>query len=151
MSVGQSLELLVLGETCNTATLSTTNPIWLEPGSNPGRSGGKPAANQLSYGMVLRDVTMCALRQKLLISLSSRWKLIVVLGLSLGPENGNNTSTLQNDGEVLPDYMASYSKTVLLSIFILYIHFHVNAVNRRQLLRHICVAGNVHLTLRVVL
>jgi hypothetical protein len=29
---------------------STTNPTWLDPGSNPGRRGGKPAANRLSYG-----------------------------------------------------------------------------------------------------
>jgi hypothetical protein len=31
-------------------TLSTTNPTWLDPGSNPGRRGGKPATNRLSYG-----------------------------------------------------------------------------------------------------
>jgi hypothetical protein len=30
--------------------LSTTNPTWLDPGSNPGRRGGKPATNRLSYG-----------------------------------------------------------------------------------------------------
>jgi hypothetical protein len=32
------------------ATLFTTNPTWPEQGSNPGRSGGKPATNRLSYG-----------------------------------------------------------------------------------------------------
>jgi hypothetical protein len=32
------------------ATLSTTNPTWPDPGSNPGRRGGKPATNHLSYG-----------------------------------------------------------------------------------------------------
>jgi hypothetical protein len=31
-------------------TLSTTNPIWLDPGLNPGRRGGKPATNRLRYG-----------------------------------------------------------------------------------------------------
>jgi hypothetical protein len=31
------------------ATLSTTNPTWPDPGSNPGRRGGKPATNRLSY------------------------------------------------------------------------------------------------------
>jgi hypothetical protein len=31
-------------------TLSTTNPTWLDPGLNPGRRGGKPATNRLSYG-----------------------------------------------------------------------------------------------------
>jgi hypothetical protein len=35
---------------CPSATLSTTNPTWPDPGSNPGRRGGKPATNRLSYG-----------------------------------------------------------------------------------------------------
>jgi hypothetical protein len=26
------------------------NPTWLDPGFNPGRRGGKPATNRLSYG-----------------------------------------------------------------------------------------------------
>jgi hypothetical protein len=30
--------------------LSTTNPTWSDPGSNPGRRGWKPATNRLSYG-----------------------------------------------------------------------------------------------------
>jgi hypothetical protein len=29
---------------------STTNPTWLDTGSNPDRRGGKPATNSLSYG-----------------------------------------------------------------------------------------------------
>jgi hypothetical protein len=32
------------------ATLSTTNPTWPDPGLNPGRRGGKPATNRLSCG-----------------------------------------------------------------------------------------------------
>jgi hypothetical protein len=40
----------VLGETNPSATLSTTNPIWSYLGSKPGRRGGKPATNSLSYG-----------------------------------------------------------------------------------------------------
>jgi hypothetical protein len=39
-------------KTCPSATLSTTNPTWLDPGDNPGRRGGKPANNRLSYGAV---------------------------------------------------------------------------------------------------
>jgi hypothetical protein len=39
-------ETEVLGESCPSATLSTTNPTW----PDPGRRGGKPAANRLSYG-----------------------------------------------------------------------------------------------------
>jgi hypothetical protein len=30
------------------------NPIWPDPGSNPGRRGGKPETNRLSYGAALR-------------------------------------------------------------------------------------------------
>jgi hypothetical protein len=32
------------------ATLSTTNPTLPDLGSKPGRRGGKPATNRLSYG-----------------------------------------------------------------------------------------------------
>jgi hypothetical protein len=34
--------------------LSTTNPTWPDPVSNPGRRG-KPATNRLSYGTALVD------------------------------------------------------------------------------------------------
>jgi hypothetical protein len=40
-------------KTCPSATLSTTNSTWPDPGSNPGRHGGKPATNPLSYGATL--------------------------------------------------------------------------------------------------
>jgi hypothetical protein len=43
-------ETEVLGANLPSATLSTTNPIWLDPVSNPGRRGGKSATNRLSYG-----------------------------------------------------------------------------------------------------
>jgi hypothetical protein len=39
------------GETCPNATLSTTNPTWTEPGSNPGLRGERPATNCLSHSM----------------------------------------------------------------------------------------------------
>jgi hypothetical protein len=39
------------GKTCPSATLSTTNLTWTDPGSNPGLRGGRPAANRLSHGM----------------------------------------------------------------------------------------------------
>jgi hypothetical protein len=38
-------------KTCSSATLSTTNRIWPDPDSNPGRRGGESATNCLSYGM----------------------------------------------------------------------------------------------------
>jgi hypothetical protein len=40
-------------KTCPSATLSTTNPTWPDPGLNPCRRGGKPATNRLSYGAAL--------------------------------------------------------------------------------------------------
>jgi hypothetical protein len=42
-------------KTCPSATLSTTNPTWPDPGSNPGRRGGRPATNRLSYGAALYE------------------------------------------------------------------------------------------------
>jgi hypothetical protein len=38
------------GKTCSTATLSTTNLTWTEPGSKPGLRGERPATNPLSDG-----------------------------------------------------------------------------------------------------
>jgi hypothetical protein len=35
---------------CPSATLSTTNPTWTEPGSNPGLRDRRPATNRLSHG-----------------------------------------------------------------------------------------------------
>jgi hypothetical protein len=37
-------------KTCRSAPLSTTIATWSDMGSNPGRRGGKPANNRLSYG-----------------------------------------------------------------------------------------------------
>jgi hypothetical protein len=33
--------------------LSTTNPTWTDPGSNPGLRGERPATNRLSHGTAL--------------------------------------------------------------------------------------------------
>jgi hypothetical protein len=38
------------GKTCPSATSSTAYPTWTDIGLNPGRRGGKPAINLLSYG-----------------------------------------------------------------------------------------------------
>jgi hypothetical protein len=38
------------GETCPSATLSTTNPTWTDQGSNLGLRGERTATNCLSYG-----------------------------------------------------------------------------------------------------
>jgi hypothetical protein len=39
-------------KTCPSATLSTTNPTWPDPGCG----GGQPATNRLSYGATLSDI-----------------------------------------------------------------------------------------------
>jgi len=36
---------------CPNATLSTTNPIWTAPESNPFLHDNRPAASRLSHGM----------------------------------------------------------------------------------------------------
>jgi hypothetical protein len=36
-------------KTCPGATLSTTNPTWIDPGANPGLRGERPATNRLSH------------------------------------------------------------------------------------------------------
>jgi hypothetical protein len=40
-------------KTYPSATLSSTNPTWPDLATNPGRRGGKPATNRLSYGTAL--------------------------------------------------------------------------------------------------
>jgi hypothetical protein len=34
-------------------TLSTTNPIWIDPGANPGLRGERPVTNDLSHGTAI--------------------------------------------------------------------------------------------------
>jgi hypothetical protein len=43
-------ETEVLGENLPSATLSTANPTWIDPGANPGLRGERPATNRLSHG-----------------------------------------------------------------------------------------------------
>jgi hypothetical protein len=43
-------ETEVLGENLPSATLSTTNPTWIDLGTNPGLHGERPATNRLSHG-----------------------------------------------------------------------------------------------------
>jgi hypothetical protein len=45
-------------KTCPSAALSTTNPTC-SPDANPGRRGGKPASNRLSYGTAILMVNAC--------------------------------------------------------------------------------------------
>jgi hypothetical protein len=43
-------------KTCPSATLSTKNTTWPDPGSNQGRHDGKPATNRLSYDTALKGI-----------------------------------------------------------------------------------------------
>jgi hypothetical protein len=52
-------------KTCPSATLSTTNPTWPDLGSNPGRRGGKPATNRLSYGAAYSKLKMGSFQRRL--------------------------------------------------------------------------------------
>jgi hypothetical protein len=51
-------ETEVLGENLPSATLSTTNPTWIDPGANPGLRGERPATNRLSHGTALPKLLM---------------------------------------------------------------------------------------------
>jgi hypothetical protein len=48
--VNTVINLQVLRKTCHSATLSTTNPKWIDPRVNPGLRGVRPATNDLSHG-----------------------------------------------------------------------------------------------------
>jgi hypothetical protein len=47
-----------LRKTCPSATLSTTNPTWIDQGANPGLRGVRPATNDLCHGTALDTVTI---------------------------------------------------------------------------------------------
>jgi hypothetical protein len=44
------------GKTCPSATSSTTNATWTDPGSKPGLRGGMQAANRLSHSTAFRSM-----------------------------------------------------------------------------------------------
>jgi hypothetical protein len=46
-------------KTCPSATLSTTNLTWTDPGSNPGLRGERPATNCLSHGTAINTSLLC--------------------------------------------------------------------------------------------
>jgi hypothetical protein len=49
-------ETEVLGENLPSATLSTTNPTWIDPGANPGLRDERPATNRFSHGTAQLNV-----------------------------------------------------------------------------------------------
>jgi hypothetical protein len=44
-------------KTCPSATLSTTNPTWIDPGTNPGLRGERRATDDLSHRTAHHSVT----------------------------------------------------------------------------------------------
>jgi hypothetical protein len=57
------------GKTYPSATISTSNPTWTDPGSNPGLRGERPVTKRLSHGTALHrylkqsmHVTQCKIR-----------------------------------------------------------------------------------------
>jgi hypothetical protein len=62
-------ETEVLGENLPSATLSTTNPTWIDPGANPGLRSERPATNRLSHGTAIFNMylpkTFCFLCEML--------------------------------------------------------------------------------------
>jgi hypothetical protein len=62
---------------CPSATLSTTNPTWLDPVLNPGRRGGKPATNRLSFGAAYKYTLRKAVNGT--VSMYSKTVLHIVL------------------------------------------------------------------------
>jgi hypothetical protein len=43
-------------KTCPSATLSTTNPTWIDPGANPSLSGERPVTTDLSHGTAFKGL-----------------------------------------------------------------------------------------------
>jgi hypothetical protein len=83
-----------LEKTCPSATLSTANPTWPDPGSNPGRRGGKPATNRLSYGAALVNTLTKVLGLSVRQSLEYPEKMpTVVSTLELETNEWNNGIT----------------------------------------------------------
>jgi hypothetical protein len=67
-----------LEKTCPSATLYTTNPTWPDPGLNPGRHGGKPATNRLSYGAAMHCLSLLGNRDSGFESHSGHGCLVLV-------------------------------------------------------------------------
>jgi hypothetical protein len=73
-------------KTCPSATLSTTNPIWPDLGWYPGRRGGKPATNRLSYGtaplLMLLHVMCVHVTPKYRATVTSRTRVPLKLAIN---------------------------------------------------------------------
>ena len=84
-------------ETWLSATLSTTNPTWTDPGSNPGLRDERTATNRLSHGTVLH---MCCSAFGISVYYLGRdiWK--AGINLALNVFNCEYTCTLLGKTEI---------------------------------------------------
>jgi hypothetical protein len=70
-------------KTCPSVILSTTNPTWLDPVLNPGRCGGKPATNRLSYGAAFHSVLLwLRIRKAFILFLLNCYSFFVYLNIA---------------------------------------------------------------------
>jgi hypothetical protein len=51
------------GKTCPSATSSTTNLTWTDPGSNPGLRVERPASYRLSHGTAKPVISLYSIRK----------------------------------------------------------------------------------------
>jgi hypothetical protein len=58
-------------KTCPNATLSTTNPTWTDPESNPGLRSERPATNCLSHGTALWWLLLGEVQEEEVVTLIS--------------------------------------------------------------------------------
>jgi hypothetical protein len=63
-------------KTCPSATLSTTNHTWTDPGSNPGLRGERPATNRLSHGTADLKGLKVTVTRAVESGFESRWKIV---------------------------------------------------------------------------
>jgi hypothetical protein len=69
----------IRGKACPSATLSTTNPTWIDPRSNPGLRGENPGTNRLSHGKaefsLVKSYQFLGAHQVGVVSIATRYGL----------------------------------------------------------------------------
>jgi hypothetical protein len=89
-------------KTCPSANLSITNPIWIDPGTNPGLRSERPATNDLSHGKarLLLETVKAACSMHYLLEHASNVHLFFILfseehtHRNISIHNGIKTSNL---------------------------------------------------------
>jgi hypothetical protein len=114
-------------KTCPSATLSTTNPTWTDPGSNPDLRGERPATNRLSHGTAISSVHTCFLFSLGLCLIACLLELLLICIISSLP--------LCN---LLPNFFFFFCIRIGCSFFIKFYFFHANIPTRIFLLAFLC-------------